>query len=346
MSPLSQIKLSMLDLAPIVEGGDAAQALSHSVQLAQHVEKLGFTRFWVAEHHNMPGVASSATAVLIGHIAAHTRNIRVGSGGIMLPNHAPLVVAEQFGTLATLFPGRIDLGLGRAPGTDPLTARALRRDRMNGDDFPQQVGELRGYLAPEQPGQAVRAIPGGGTEVPVWLLGSSLFSAQLAAQLGLPFAFAAHFAPTHLDEALQLYRHRFQPSAVLERPYAIACIPLIAADSDERAQQLATTPMQKFLALIRGQRLPLKPPVESMAGLWTPREEFTVRNEWLGEAIIGGPQQVRAALERFVERTGVDEIMLSTDCHSISDRLRSCEIAAELAHGKRLDRQAEATPAR
>ncbi|MEN2425259.1 LLM class flavin-dependent oxidoreductase [Chromobacterium vaccinii] len=329
MTSSASPRLSMLELAPIVAGGDAAQALRDSAALARHVEQLGYTRFWVAEHHNMAGVASSATAVMIGHIAAHTQRIRVGSGGIMLPNHAPLVVAEQFGTLATLFPGRIDLGLGRAPGTDPLTALALRRDRLGaGDDFPQQVAELRGYLGPEQPGQAVRAIPGTDTNVPVWLLGSSLYGAQLAAQLGLPFAFAAHFAPAQLHEALQLYRHLFQPSATLSQPYAMACIPVLAADSDEKAQRLATTPYQKFLNLIRGDRRPLPPPVDSMDGLWSPREEFSVRSEWLGAAVFGGPETVSTGLQKLLDETGVDEIMLSVDCHDFSDRLHSCEIVA------------------
>ncbi|QEL55587.1 LLM class flavin-dependent oxidoreductase [Chromobacterium paludis] len=329
-------RLSMLELAPIVAGGDAAQALRHSAELARHVEQLGYTRFWVAEHHNMAGVASSATAVLIGHIAAHTQRIRVGSGGIMLPNHAPLVVAEQFGTLATLFPGRIDLGLGRAPGTDPLTARALRRERFAGDDFPQQVAELRGYLGPERAGQQVRAIPGIGTDVPVWLLGSSLYGAQLAAQLGLPFAFAAHFAPAQLDEALTLYRRLFQPSTTLSQPYAMVCIPALAADSDEQAQYLASTPYQKFLNLIRGDRQPLPPPVRSMEGLWNPREEFAVRHDWLGEAVFGGPQTVRAGLQALLDRTGADEIMLSVDCHDFADRLRACEIIADILPSLRM----------
>ncbi|WP_047257558.1 LLM class flavin-dependent oxidoreductase [Chromobacterium subtsugae] len=323
-------RLSMLELAPIVAGGDAAQALQNSVRLAQHVEQLGYTRFWVAEHHNMAGVASSATAVLLGQIAAHTQSMRVGSGGIMLPNHAPLVVAEQFGTLATLFPGRIDLGLGRAPGTDPLTARALRRDRFAGEDFPQQVAELRGYLASAQAGQQVRAIPGIGTEVPVWILGSSLFGAQLAAQQGLPFAFAAHFAPAQLGEALQLYRHLFQPSAALAKPYAMVCIPALAADSDEKARRLATTPYQKFLNLIRGDRQPLPAPVDSMDGLWNPREEFSVRREWLGAAVFGGPATVKAGLQKLLDETGADEIMLSVDCHDFADRLRCCEIVADI----------------
>ncbi|AXE32183.1 LLM class flavin-dependent oxidoreductase [Chromobacterium phragmitis] len=330
MTSSASPRLSMLELAPIVAGDDAAQALRNSAALARHVEQLGYTRFWVAEHHNMAGVASSATAVLIGHIAAHTHSIRVGSGGIMLPNHAPLVVAEQFGTLATLFPGRIDLGLGRAPGTDPLTARALRRDRFAGDDFPQQVAELRGYLGPERPGQQVRAIPGTGTDVPVWLLGSSLYGAQLAAQLGLPFAFAAHFAPAQLHQALKQYRQLFQPSAFLSQPYAMACIPALAANSDAKAQRLATTPYQKFLNLIRGDRRPLPPPVDSMDGLWSPREAFAVRGEWLGAAVFGGPETVRTGLQKLLDETGVDEIMLSVDCYDFADRLRCCEIIAGL----------------
>jgi luciferase family oxidoreductase group 1 len=325
----------MLDLAPIVTGGTVADALHNTVRLAQHVEALGFTRFWVAEHHNMPGVASSATAVLVGQVAAHTQTIRVGSGGVMLPNHAPLIVAEQFGTLATLFPGRVDLGLGRAPGTDPQTMRALRRDRLgHGDDFPQQVAELRGYLAPAETGQEVRAIPGMGTEVPVWLLGSSLFSAQLAGELGLPYAFAAHFAPGQLHEALTLYRARFKPSEVLNKPYAMVGIPLIAADTEEKAQRLATTPYQKFLGMVQGRRSPLKPPVDSMEGLWNPREEFTVRHDMLGAAIFGGPDTVKAGLETLLQQTQADELMFTTDCFDFADRLRSCEIVAGLMQGR------------
>ncbi|OHX20662.1 LLM class flavin-dependent oxidoreductase [Chromobacterium sphagni] len=344
MTSSSAPRLSMLELAPIVAGGSAAQALQNSVQLAQYVEQLGYTRFWVAEHHNMAGVASSATAVLLGQIAAHTRSIRVGSGGIMLPNHAPLVVAEQFGTLATMFPGRIDLGLGRAPGTDPLTARALRRDRLGGgDDFPQQVAELRGYLGPEHAGQQVRAIPGGGTNVPVWILGSSLFGAQLAAQQGLPFAFAAHFAPAQLHEALAMYRRLFQPSACLSEPYAMACIPVLAADSDEKALRLATTLYQKFLNLIRGDRQPLPPPVDSMDGLWNPREEFSVRHDWLGAAVFGGAETVKAGLQKLLDETGVNEIMLSTDCHDFTERMRSCEIVAGLLPELRTTRMEAAT---
>ncbi|MGC0155751.1 LLM class flavin-dependent oxidoreductase [Chromobacterium vaccinii] len=343
MTPSASPRLSILDLAPIVAGGDAAQALRNSAALARHAEQLGYTRFWVAEHHNMQGVASSATAVLIAHVAAHTESIRVGSGGIMLPNHPPLVVAEQFGTLATLFPGRIDLGLGRAPGTDPLTSRALRRDRFAAEDFPQQVAELRGYLGPEQPGQQVRAIPGIDTRVPVWLLGSSLYGAQLAAQLGLPFAFAAHFAPAQLDEALQLYRRLFQPSAELSEPYAMACIPVLAADSDDEARRLATTPYQKFLNLIRGDRRPLPPPVDSMDGLWNPREEFSVRNDWLSAAVFGGPETVKAGLQTLLDRTGVDEIMLSIDCHDFADRLRVCDIVAGILPQLKKHRSAAAS---
>lgn len=331
MSRLAHTPFSILDLAPITAGGSAADALHNTINLAQHVERLGFTRFWLAEHHNMPGIASSATAILIGQVAAHTHSIRVGSGGVMLPNHAPLVVAEQFGTLATLYPDRIDLGLGRAPGANPHTMRALRRDPLgHGDDFPQQVAELRGYLAPEQPGQAVRAIPGAGTNVPVWLLGSSLFSAQLAGELGLPYAFAAHFAPAQLHDALALYRARFRPSSVLATPYVMVGIPLIAAESNEQAQRLATTPYQKFLGLIRGERFPLRPPLDSMEGIWSPREEFAVRHDMLGAAIFGGPDTVKTSLMELLEQTQADEIMLTTDCYAFSDRLRSCEIVAEL----------------
>lgn len=319
----------MLDLVPIVQGGSVADALRNTTRLAQHVEHLGFKRFWLAEHHNIPGVASSATALLIGQVAEQTTTLRVGSGGIMLPNHAPLVVAEQFGTLATLYPGRIDLGLGRAPGTDQLTARALHRDRQAADDFPQQVAELRAFLAPASPGQKVMAVPGAGTEVPVWLLGSSLFSAQLAAQLGLPYAFAAHFAPASLLDALAIYRDNFQPSAVLDKPYAMVGIPLLAAESDQHAQHLATTAYQKFLGLVRGQPAPLAPPVESMEGLWSPQEEFSVR-QMLAAAIFGSAASVREQLADLLEKTQADEIMLTTDCYRYADRARSCEIVAAL----------------
>ncbi|MFT4191310.1 MAG: LLM class flavin-dependent oxidoreductase, partial [Comamonas sp.] len=256
----------MLDLVPVRDTGTVAQALQQSLQLARHVEALGFTRYWLAEHHNMDGIASSATAVLIGHIAGGTQRIRVGSGGVMLPNHAPLVVAENFGTLAELYPGRIDLGLGRAPGTDPETTRALRRDRLgDGDDFPQNVQELQMLLGPAQPGQRVLAMPGVGTRVPIWLLGSSLFSAQLAAHLGLPYAFASHFAPRFLLQAVRLYRELFKPSPALARPYVMVGVPAVAAPTDEEAQWLATSLRQRVLSIVRGQRIRMQPPIDPQA---------------------------------------------------------------------------------
>ncbi len=325
------IPLSMLDLVPVRQGGSVADALQEAVALARHVEALGFGRYWLAEHHNMDGIASSATAVLIGHVAGHTSRIRVGSGGVMLPNHAPLVVAENFGTLATLYPGRVDLGLGRAPGADRATMRALRRDLAgNGDDFPEQVAELRALLAPAQPGQAVRAMPGEGTEVPVWLLGSSLFSAQLAAQLGLPYAFAAHFAPRMMLQAARLYRELFRPSAVLDRPHLMLGVPVIAADSDDEARGLFTSTQQRVLALMRGQSLRLRPPVADMTPLWADHEKASV-DAFLAEAVVGGPDTVRRGLASLVERTGADELMVVTDIHDFALRLRSCRIVAEVA---------------
>ncbi|WP_439886935.1 LLM class flavin-dependent oxidoreductase [Pseudomonas sp. MBLB4123] len=330
MSVLAQTRISILDLAPIRDDGGPAQALGNSLKLAQHAERLGFTRFWVAEHHNMDGIASSATAVLLGYLAAGTRSIRLGSGGVMLPNHAPLVIAEQFGTLATLYPGRIDLGLGRAPGADPFTARALRRERSgSADDFPADVAELQRYLAPRSPEQRVIAMPGSGTQVPLWLLGSSLFSAQLAGERGLPYAFASHFAPRLMHEALRVYRNHFKPSAVLERPYVMLGVPLVAADSDERADYLATSVYQRILALLRGQSLVQRPPVASMEGLWLPHERQAV-GDFLGLAVVGGPAKVRAKLEVLLEQTDADELIFTGDLYDFDDRLRSFELLAEL----------------
>ncbi|HEX5842924.1 MAG TPA: LLM class flavin-dependent oxidoreductase [Pseudomonas sp.] len=331
MSPLATTPLSILDLAPMRDDdAGPAPALQRSLALAQHVERLGFSRYWVAEHHNMEGIASSATAVLLGYLAAGTTTLRLGSGGIMLPNHAPLVVAEQFGTLAALYPGRIELGLGRAPGADQQTARALRRDRLgNADDFPQDVEELQTLLGPRQPGQQVIAMPGMDSQVPIWLLGSSLFSAQLAAQKGLPYAFAAHFAPRYLHQALRIYRDNFQPSAGLDKPYAMVGVPLIAAPTDEEAEFLATTAYQRVLALMRGQSLVLRPPVASMAGLWQPHEQQAV-GDFLGLAVIGGPEKVRARLEILLEQTGADELIFTGDLYQHEHRLRSFEILAGL----------------
>lgn len=331
MSRLSTTAFSILDLAPMRDDESGpAPALQRSLALAQHAERLGFSRYWVAEHHNMEGIASSATAVLLGYLAAGTRTLRLGSGGIMLPNHAPLVVAEQFGTLAALYPGRIELGLGRAPGADQQTARALRRDRLgSADDFPQDVEELQALLGPRQAGQQVIAMPGMDSNVPIWLLGSSLFSAQLAAQKGLPYAFAAHFAPRYLHQALRIYRDNFQPSAVLDKPYAMVGVPLIAAPTDEEAEFLATTAFQRVLALMRGQSLVLRPPVESMAGRWQPHEQQAV-GDFLGLAVIGGPEKVRARLEILLEQTGADELIFTGDLYQHEHRLRSFEIVAGL----------------
>lgn len=326
------VPFSVLDLAPIVQGGTAGDALQRARSLAQHAERLGYLRYWLAEHHNMPGIASAATPVVIGHVAAGTSTIRVGSGGIMLPNHAPLIVAEQFGTLEALFPGRIDLGLGRAPGTDPQTARALRRGLGDSaDSFPQDVVELQSYFRPAAPDQAVRAVPGAGQAVPIWLLGSSLFSAQLAAVLGLPFAFASHFAPDYLDQALEIYRSEFRPSAQLAQPYAMAAIGVYAAATDAEAARLFTSQKLNFLNLRRGRPGPLPPPVDSMDGRWSAAEEAMV-NHAFREAIAGSPDTVRAGLAAFLARTQVDELMITAAIFDQGARVRSFEIVAGLRH--------------
>lgn len=321
-------RYSILDLAPVRAGGSIAETFANSVDLARHAERWGYTRYWLAEHHNMAGIASAATAVLIGHVAGATSTIRVGAGGIMLPNHAPLLIAEQFGTLETLYPGRIDLGMGRAPGTDGLTARELRRAlRQTGDDFPVLVEEVLALLGPGRPGQLVRAVPGEGTNVPVYLLGSSTFSAQLAAKLGLPFAFASHFAPELLHQAIHLYREQFRPSERLAAPYVIAGAPLIAAETDEAAERLATSPKQRFLKLIRGEPIYVVPPVDTMDGLWTAAERDVVEAKFAA-AIVGGPETVRRKLEAFLEATGADEVIFTSDAYRHADRLRSFEIGA------------------
>jgi len=325
---LSDIALSMLDLVAVREGATVADALAIALRTAQHAESLGFTRYWLAEHHNMAGIASSATAVLVGHIAGGTKTLRVGSGGVMLPNHAPLVVAEAFGTLAELYPGRIDLGLGRAPGTDRVTMRALRRDRVETEaDFPRDVAELQQLLGPVRPGQPIIAMPGAGTGVPIWLLGSSLFSAQLAAERGLPYAFASHFAPRLLHQALALYRNRFRPSAALARPYVVIGVPLIAAPTDEEAEYLASSTYQRVLGILTGDRQPLQPPVEGfMAGL-IPQERAAI-DDFLAAAVIGGPETVRAGLSALAQATDADEFMLVSDVFDPALRLRSLDIAA------------------
>jgi luciferase family oxidoreductase group 1 len=331
MSQLDSVALSMLELASMkdIDLGPAA-ALERALKTAQHVEALGFTRFWVAEHHNMDAIASSATTVLMGYLAAGTSSIRVGSGGIMLPNHPPLVVAEQIGTLASLYPGRIDLGLGRAPGTDPMTMRALRRTpAMSADNFPDEVLELQQLLGPRTPGQRIIAMPGTGSNVPIWLLGSSLFSAQLAAELGLPYSFASHFAPRMLMPAIELYRSKFKPSAQLERPYVMLGIPLVLAPTDDEAQFLATTTYQRILALFRGHSMLMKPPVESMDSLWSASEEQGVK-DFLSMAVIGSPATARQQLQTLLEHTQADELIFTCDLYEFEHRLRSLSMVAEL----------------
>ena len=323
------VRLSVLDLAPIVAGASAADAFRNTLDLARHAERWGFTRYWLAEHHNMPGVASAATAVVIGHVAAGTSTIRVGAGGVMLPNHSPLVVAEQFGTLASLFPGRIDLGLGRAPGTDPNTARALRRRfDADADTFPRDVVELQSYFRDPAPGQLIRAVPGAGLNVPIWLLGSSLFSAQLAAALGLPFAFASHFAPDLLMEALAIYRTEFKPSESLEGPYTMAGVSVVAADEDGAARRLFTSLQIQFVNLRRGRPGQLNPPVDSLDAFWSPAERAGVERA-LRYAVVGSPGAVRRGLETFAADTQVDELMITSQIYDHAARLRSYEIVAE-----------------
>ena len=329
METSSGIVLSVLDLAGVREGGTIVESFRNTLTLAQHAERWGYRRFWLAEHHNMAGIASAATSVLIGHVAGGTKTIRVGSGGIMLPNHAPLVIAEQFGTLETLYPGRIDLGLGRAVGGDSFTAQALGRDPGAGDRFPQLLQELRHYLGPVAPGQRIQAVPGGGTNVPVWLLGSSTFSAQLAATLGLPFAFAGQFAPQMMLDALGLYREYFKPSATLGEPYAMVGLPVLAADTDEQAAHLITSAQQRILRLIRGQPIFTPPPVATMEGRWNPGEKQAV-DAHLGAAVIGGPAKVKRQLQEFLQVTQANELILHTDCYRPEDRLHSYEIVAGL----------------
>ncbi len=321
------IPLSVLDLSPIIEGGDAGLALRNTLDLARHAETLGFRRYWLAEHHNMPGVASAATAVVIAHVAAGTRTIRVGSGGVMLPNHAPLTVAEQFGTLAALHPGRIDLGLGRAPGSDQRTMMALRRDPSSADRFPHDVIELQSYFRPTE-AQAVRAVPGEGLEVPIWLLGSSLYSAQLAAMFGLPFAFAAHFAPDLMEDAIVLYRSRFEPSEANPEPYVMLGLNVVAAASDREARRLFTSAQQQFLMLRRGTPGKLRPPVDDMEALWTPMEAAMVSRA-LSAAVVGGPGTVRNGLDRLIERHRPDELLIGAQIHDHEARRRSYAIVAE-----------------
>src|ERR1700694_1228727 len=325
------LAVSVLDLVGMRAGEPAGNAIARSVNLAQHVEQLGYKRYWLAEHHSISGLACSATAVLVGHVAAATKTIRVGSGGVMLPHHAPLVVSEQFGTLEAMYPGRIDLGLGRAPGGDFETMRALRRDlQQSGEDFPALLEELRTYLGPEKPGQTVKAIPGQGSNVPITLLGSSGFSAQLAGMLGLPFAFAAHFAPEYLYAAAQLYREQFRPSEVLRKPYLMVAVQVIAAETDDAARRLFTTPQQRFLRLLRNQPVELLPPVDSMEPLWQDLERAAVESK-LRAAIVGSNVTVKARLEKLVSDTGADEVIVVTDTYEHADRLRSYQRVAGIA---------------
>jgi luciferase family oxidoreductase group 1 len=321
--------LSVLDLAPVPEGATPGDALRNTLDLARHAERWGFRRYWLAEHHNMVGIASAATSVAICYVTAGTSTIRVGAGGIMLPNHAPLVIAEQFGTLEALFPGRIDLGLGRAPGTDPQTIAALRRTPGSAERFPQDVLELQAYFAPVQHGQAVQAVPGGGLQVPLWILGSSLFGAQLAAALGLPFAFASHFAPDALVPALELYRARFQPSPQLDRPYAMAGINVIAAETDAEARRLFTSAQQQFTNIVRGTRGRLPPPIIDIERYWSPREKQQA-SHMLTYSFVGSAETVRHGLRAFIERTRVDELMVTGPIFEHAARLHSYEILAEI----------------
>ena len=321
------VPLSVLDLAPIVEGGDAAQAFRRSLDLAQHTERWGYRRYWLAEHHGMPGIASAATAVVIGHVAAGTSTIRVGAGGIMLPNHAPLVIAEQFGTLASLFPGRIDLGLGRAPGSDQLTTRALRRNPLAADTFPDDVVELMSYFHPPHPRQLVRAVPGAGLDVPIWILGSSLFGAGLAAELGLPYAFASHFAPAAVTEALEVYRTRFKPSVQLERPHVMLGVNVFAAETEDDGRRLFTSLQQAFVNLRRGHPGQLPPPDDGFLERLTPGDRRLL-DDMLAYSVVGSPATVRRGLEAIVARTGADELMLASQVYDHAARLRSYELVS------------------
>ena len=325
------VPVSILDLVPVIVTETPREALRKSLDLAQRAESFGYTRYWVAEHHNMTGIASAATSVVIGYLAGGTSTIRVGSGGIMLPNHSPLVIAEQFGTLESLYPGRIDLGLGRAPGTDPRTVRALRRDLSQADTFPQDVLELQSYLAVLKPGDprpAVRAVPGRGTEVPIWILGSSTYGAQLAAALGLPYAFASHFAPDSLFEALEVYRRQFKPSKQLAHPYAMVGVNVVAAETDDEARRLFTTVQQSFTNLVRGAPGKLQPPIDDIESYWTPAEKYQA-SHMLKYSIVGGRKKVRRELASFLELSKADELMIVTSLYDHDARIRSYEIVAK-----------------
>ena len=322
--------LSILDLVPVQQGSTPGEALRRSLELAQHAERLGYTRYWVAEHHNMTGIASAATSVVIGFLGQGTSAIRVGAGGIMLPNHSPLVIAEQFGTLASLYPGRIDLGLGRAPGTDQTTVRALRRDPRAAEDFPADVQELQALFEPVRPGQTVQAVPGAGLDVPLWILGSSTYGAQLAAALGLPYAFASHFAPDALAQAMELYRHLFKPSQQLQKAHAMVGVNVVVADSDAEARRLFTSHQQSFANLRRGRPGPQQPPIDDIDAYWSPAEKQMAEN-MLACSIVGSPETVRHGLERFVQSTGADELMVVSAIFDAAARRRSYALLADIA---------------
>ncbi len=331
--------ISVLDLAPVPQGATPADALHNALDLARHVERLGYQRYWLAEHHNMVGIASAATAVTVGYVAAGTSSIRVGAGGIMLPNHSPLVIAEQFGTLATLYPGRIDLGLGRAPGSDGLTQRALRRDPAAADTFPEDVAELQALLGPVQPGQRVQAVPGGGTNVPLWILGSSLYGAQVAAHFGLPYAFASHFAPAALEQALQVYRARFRPSGQLSQPHAMVGVNVVVADTDAEARRLFTSTQQAFTNMIRGTRGKLPPPIDDIEAYWSPSEQAQV-SDMLACSFVGSAETVQRGLAGLLDWTGADELLVAAAIHDHAARLRSYELLAQVVPA--LERQKQA----
>tara|TARA_R100000365_G_C2748388_1_gene79801 strand:+ start:1861 stop:2856 length:996 start_codon:yes stop_codon:yes gene_type:complete len=321
--------LSILELGRVREGFTRADALNDARRVAQQAEGFGYKRFWVAEHHNMPAVTTAATSIVISHIAAGTKTLRVGAGGIMLPNHAPYIIAEQFGTLDALYPGRIDLGLGRAPGTDQLTLRALRRDPMSSDRFPQDVLELQAYLGPVEDGQRIEAVPGSNSNVPIWILGSSLFGAQMAAAYGFPYGFASHFAPQALDDALAVYRRQFKPSEQQARPYALIGVNIIAADTDEEAKYLATSQQMSFANLVRGQRKLTQPPIDDINTYWTEAEKLRA-SHMLAVSIIGGPDKVRTGIQNLLARTETDELMVVSDMYDVDKRIRSFEIIADV----------------
>ena len=329
MKKLSTTPLSVLDLVTYAEGTAVKEAFRNSRRLAQEAERWGYRRYWVAEHHNLDGIASSATVVLMGYLAEATSTIRIGSGGIMLPNHAPFIVAEQIGTLESIYEKRIDLGLGRAPGTDPLTMRALRR-HSTGADFDEEVAELASYFAPVAEGQRVKAIPGAGLDIPIWILGSSTYSAHLAASIGRPYAFASHFAPGDLMEALEIYRREFKPSPALDKPHVMVGVPAMAADTDEEAEFLATSMYQRSLGIVRGQRAALLPPVKSMDGIWTPAEQYAMA-ERMALMVVGGPARVKDGLQQIIDATQADELIVVSDAYRPEDRLKSFDIIAQAA---------------